>query len=387
MERLIILRYSEIHLKGGNRGYFERFLYDNTVKAIEDIPAKVDKGGARYIVSDYDIKDEKKLISRLTKVFGFNWLSVALSVDSTKENILEAVKEFKFSDCTFRVSTRRADKNFPIHSSEFSAMVGEIVLNNNKNLSVKLENFDKELKIDIRENGKTYVYMDSIKCVGGMPTGTAGNAISLLSGGIDSPVATYKIAKRGAKIVGLHFHSYPYTSERAKQKVIDLAKILSQYCGKMKLIFVNFKKVQEEIHKNCNPDYMITIMRRIMMRITEELAHRRKCKAIVTGESLGQVASQTMEGIMSTNAVVNMPIYRPLIGDDKNDIIEVAKQIGTFDTSILPYEDCCTVFLPRNPIIKPRLEAVEAEEAKLDIDALVKECLETYEVMNIEPYN
>ena len=384
MERLIILRYSEIHLKGANRGFFERFLLDNTIKAIEDIPAEVSKGGARYIVSNYNVKDEKKLISRLTKVFGFNWLSIAVAVESDVDKILEAVQQIKLNDCTFRVSVRRADKNFPINSTEFSAKVGGVILKNNQNLKVKLENFDKEVIVDIRENGYTYIYLESIKCVGGMPTGSAGKAITLLSGGIDSPVATYKIAKRGAKIFGVHFHSYPYTSERAKQKVIDLAKILSQYCGKIKLIFISFTKVQEEIHRKCHPNYMITIMRRIMMRVTEQLAHKYKCKAIVTGESLGQVASQTMEGIMSTNAVVNTPIFRPLIGDDKNDIIDIAKEIGTFDTSILPYEDCCTVFLPKNPVIKPNLETVANEESKLDIDSLVKECLATYEVVEIK---
>ena len=387
MKRLIILRYSEIHLKGGNRGFFEKQLYDNTVKAIEDIKATVSKGGARYIVSDYDNKDEKKLISRLTKVFGFNWLSVALCVENDVETILETVKEFQLSNCTFRVSTRRADKNFPVHSNELSAMAGDIILKQNANAKVDLENFEKELKIDIRENGYTYLYLDDIKCVGGMPVGTAGKAICLLSGGIDSPVASYKIAKRGAIIFGVHFHSYPYTSERAKQKVVDLAKILSQYCGKFKLIFVSFTKVQEEIHKNCNSKFMITIMRRIMMRIAESLAQKFKCKAIVTGESLGQVASQTMEGIMSSNAVVKMPVYRPLIGDDKNDIIAVSKNIGTFETSILPYEDCCTVFLPRNPIIKPKLEDVEAEEAKLNIENLVKDCLNCIEIIDITPYN
>lgn len=385
MQRLIILRYSEIHLKGSNRGFFERHLYDNTIKAIGDITANLHKGGARYIVSDYNVNDEKKLIARLSKVFGFNWLSVALCVKNDVDEILDAVKTFNLSNCTFRVSTRRADKSFPIHSSELSAMAGEILLKNNPNLKVQLESFDKELKIDIREDGFTYIYLDSIKCVGGMPVGTAGKAICLLSGGIDSPVATYKIAKRGATIVGVHFHSYPYTSERAKQKVIDLAKILSQYCGKIKLHFVSFTKVQEEIHKKCNSKFMITIMRRIMMRVTEKLALKNKCKAIVTGESLGQVASQTMEGIMSSNAVVSMPVYRPLIGDDKNDIIDVAKKIGTFDTSILPYEDCCTVFLPKNPIIKPQLESVEAEEAKLDIQQLVDDCLSNYEIIDIEP--
>ena len=384
MERLIILRYSEIHLKGANRGFFERALYDNTVRAINGIKATVDKGGARYIVKDYDVVDEKKLISKLTKVFGFNWLSVALCVDNSVDSILDAVKEFKIPNGTFRVTTRRADKDFPIHSNELSARIGEIVLKNNPNTKVKLENFDKELTVDIRENGKTFLYLDSIKCVGGMPTGSAGKTICLLSGGIDSPVAAYKIAKRGAKIYGIHFHSYPYTSERAKQKVIDLAKVLAQYCGDFKLYFVSFTKVQEEIHKKCNSKFMITIMRRIMMRITEKLAYKLKCKAIVTGESLGQVASQTMEGIISSNSVVSLPVYRPLIGDDKNDIIDVAKEIGTFDISILPYEDCCTVFLPRNPIIKPRLESVLIEESKINVDELVKDCLQNIEIIQIK---
>ncbi len=383
MKRLIILRYSEIHLKGDNRGFFERCLFDNTVNAIKDINAIVDKGGARYIIKDYDIVDEKKLISRLTKVFGFNWLSVAICVENDINKIIDAVQEFQFNNCTFRVSTRRADKNFPLHSNEVSAKIGEFILKTYSNCIVNLENFDKELVIDIRENGYTYMYLDSIKCAGGMPTGSAGKALCLLSGGIDSPVATYKIAKRGAKIFGLHFHSYPYTSERAKQKVIDLAKVIAQYNGEFKLYFVNFTKVQETIHKNCNPKFMITLMRRIMMRIAEKLAHKLNCKAIVTGESLGQVASQTMEGIISSNSVVSMPIYRPLIGDDKNEIIDVAKKIGTFDISILPYEDCCTVFLPRNPIIKPKLDSVILEEKKINVDELVEECLNNIEFIKI----
>lgn len=384
MNRVIILRYSEIHLKGANRGFFERFLMENTQKAIAGINAKVEKGGARYIVSEYDLKDENKLIARLTKVFGFNWLSVAECVENSPEKILECAKNIRISNCSFRVTTRRADKKFEIPSAKFSAMVGDVILNNNENLKVDLENFDEEVKVDIRENGQTFVYLHSIKCAGGMPTGCAGKAICLLSGGIDSPVAMYKIARRGAKIFAVHFHSYPYTSERAKLKVVELAKILSQYCGKIKLTFVSFTKVQEEIHRKCNPDYMITIMRRIMMRVTEHLAHKNRCKVIVTGESLGQVASQTMEGITSSNSVVKMPVLRPLVGDDKDDIIEVAKKIGTFETSILPYEDCCTVFLPKNPIIKPNLWQVEEEEAKLDVDALVNECLSNLEVIEVE---
>ena len=384
MNRVIILRYSEIHLKGANRGFFERFLMQNTQKAIADIKARVEKGGARYIVSEYDLKDENKLISRLTKVCGFNWLSVAECVENSPEKILECAKDIRISNCSFRVTTRRADKKFEIPSAKFSAMVGDVILNNNENLKVDLENFDEEVKVDIRENGQTFVYLHSIKCAGGMPTGCAGKAICLLSGGIDSPVAMYKIARRGAKIFAVHFHSYPYTSERAKLKVVELAKILSQYCGKIKLTFVSFTKVQEEIHRKCNPDYMITIMRRIMMRVTEHLAHKNRCKVIVTGESLGQVASQTMEGITSSNSVVKMPVLRPLVGDDKDDIIEVAKKIGTFETSILPYEDCCTVFLPKNPISKPNLWQVEEEEAKLDVDVLVSECLKNLEVIEVE---
>lgn len=384
MSRVIILRYSEIHLKGGNRGFFEKFLMENTQRAIQGISARVEKGGARYIISEFDKKDEGQLIGRLTKVFGFNWLSVAESIENDPDKILEYVQNIKLSNCSFRVTTRRADKRFPYHSAKFSAMVGEIILNNGENVRVDLDNFDKEVKIDIRENGQTFVYTDSVKCVGGMPVGCAGKAMCLLSGGIDSPVAMYKIARRGAKIFAVHFHSYPYTSERAKMKVIELARILTQYCGKIKLFFVSFTKIQEEIHRKCNPDYMITIMRRIMMRVTERLATKNKCKVIVTGESLGQVASQTMEGITSSNAVVKMPVLRPLIGDDKDDIIEVANKIGTFETSILPYEDCCTVFLPKSPIIKPNLWQVEEEEAKIDVLGLVEECLKNYEIIEIE---
>ena len=384
MNKVIILRYSEVHLKGGNRGFFEKQLLDNTKRALAEFSCKVEKSTSRYIVRNFASDDEKLIINQLRKVFGFNSLSIAIEVDSTKAEILKAVRTFDLNNCTFRVSTKRADKMFETNSKDFSALVGAFVLDNFEGAKVSLESFQKELSIDIRENKKTFLYLDSIQCAGGMPSGCAGRAMCLLSGGIDSPVATYKIARRGANIYALHFHSYPYTSDKAKQKVIDLAKIVASYCGTIKMYVVSITDLQQEIIKKCNKNYMIALMRRVMMRIAERLCHKTGCGAIVTGESLGQVASQTMESIVSSNSVVDLPVYRPLIGDDKDDIIRVAKAIGTFETSILPYEDCCTVFLPDSPVVRPKLEDVEREEKRLDVESIVEECLKNVEYIEIK---
>lgn len=384
MKKVIILRYSEIYLKGNNRYYFEKKLFNNALSKLDDINCKLERVGSRYIVSDYELEDEDEIISRMTKVFGFHSLSKGIETTSEIENIVSALDYFDFSNCTFRVSTNRADKTLPLTSTQISAEIGGKILEKFSNAKVDLHNYQKELFIDLRETKQAYLFSDFIDCAGGMPTGTAGNAMVLLSGGIDSPVSLYKVARRGAKIYVVHFHSYPYTSEQAKQKVIDLAKICASYCGKIKAFFVPFTRIQEEIHRNCNDNYMITLMRRIMMRIAEKLCFEYNCKAIVTGESLGQVASQTMESIISSNSVVKLPVYRPLIGDDKEDIIKVAKKIDTFATSILPYEDCCTVFLPKNPIIKPNLTTVKREESKLNIDELIENAMSKIEIMEIE---
>lgn len=384
MEKVIILRYSEIHLKGNNRFYFEKKLLNNALERLKGIECNLERVTSRYIISNYKEEDEEEIIDRMKKVFGFYSLSKGIQTTSEIDNLVKALDYFDFSNSTFRVSTNRADKTLPMTSTQISAFIGGKILEKESTSKVDLKNYDKELFIDIRETKQAYLYSDLIYCAGGMPSGTAGNAMVMISGGIDSPVALYKVARRGAKIYAVHFHSYPYTSEMAKQKVIDLLKISSLYAGKIKAFFVPFTRIQEEIHRNCNDNYMITLMRRIMMRIAEKLCYEYNCKAIVTGESLGQVASQTMESIISSNSVVHMPVYRPLIGDDKEDIIKVAKDIGTFETSILPYEDCCTVFLPKNPIIKPNLTTVKREEQKLKIDELIDDALNKIEIIEVE---
>ena len=266
---------------------------------------------------------------------------------------------------------------------EFNAQIGEVILTNFENTKVDLHTPQVEVKIDIRENGYTYISTNDIPCANGMPLGTAGKGLLLLSGGIDSPVAGYYLARRGLEIEAIHFHSYPYTSELARQKVLSLAEKMGDYLGKIKIHIVSVTKIQEEINKNCDRDYMITLLRRMMMRISQKIALNVGAGALITGESLGQVASQTLQSINATNVVVDIPIFRPLIGFDKEDIMQVARKIGTYNISILPYEDCCTVFLPKNPVTKPKLERVLREESKLDVDTLLNESLATEEIIEI----
>lgn len=379
-KNVIVIRYSEIHLKGGNRNYFEKALLKNIKLALEKINCTTSRFNSRYFVSDYDISNEKLIIDKLQTVFGIYSISKALQIKSDKTLLFNFFENYKLDAKTFKVDTTRADKSFPMNSMEISREIGGLILDHNPNLSVDLHNPEKVVYIDIRENGFTYIFDDHIKCLGGMPVGTAGKGLVLLSGGIDSPVAGFKVAKRGMNIMGIHFHSYPYTSEQAKNKVIKLASLIKPYTQIYKLICIPFTKIQEEIHKHCDPEFMITLMRRFMVRIAEKVAKIYKCQALVTGESLGQVASQTIESITSTNSVAqDLPILRPLIAMDKEEIVEIAKKINTFETSILPYEDCCTVFLPKFPIIKPKLEKVLKEESKLDVNTLVDEAVANLE--------
>ena len=267
---------------------------------------------------------------------------------------------------------------------ELSAEIGGRILEKyGKDLYVDVKKPKNILKIDIRENGQSLIYKDVIKGVGGMPVGSSGKGFLMLSGGIDSPVAGYMMAKRGMKLAAVHFHSYPYTGEAAKEKVITLGKMISEYSAGMTLYVVKFTEIQEEIHKKCSEEFMITMMRRFMMRITERLANYHGGQAIITGESLGQVASQTTESITSSNSVVTMPVFRPLIAFDKLETIEIANKIGTYETSILPYEDCCTVFLPKFPAIKPRMDRVLKEESRLDVEELIKRAMQNVEVIEL----
>ena len=381
--RVLLLRYSEIHLKGANRGYFERSLMRNIKCWLKDEQFKLTQISGRYVVSDYAEERENVIIEKLTHVFGLHTLTPAVCFETSPQAIINECEKIVVEG-KFRVTVNRASKIFPIHTIDFAAQLGEVILKNNPTAVVDLHNYQTNILVDIRENGFTYIGTKIIECGGGMPVGTAGDGLLLLSGGIDSPVAGYSMAKRGMKVSALHFHSFPYTSEQAKQKVVDLASRLTDYLGDVDLYFISFTKVQEAIHRNCNNNYMITIMRRIMMRLAERLCKEIGAGAIITGESLGQVASQTLESITSTSAVVDMPIFRPLISFDKVDIIKIAQKIDTFGLSSLPYEDCCTVFLPKNPVIKPKLVNVEAEESKLDIEKLVDEAYATLSKMTLK---
>ncbi len=384
MKKVIIIRYSEIHLKGNNRGFFEKALLKNIKRILADIDCKILKLGSRYQVSDYSSDDEQAIITNLQKVFGIHSLSIADEISTSYENIKDYFKDFKLSTKTFKVNVKRADKTFNVHSMDLAREIGRIILDINPDSEVDVHNPETEVNIDIREGKITYIFYSIIKGAGGMPVSTAGRGLVLLSGGIDSPVACYQMAKRGMDITGIHFHSYPYTSMQAKEKVIKLATLVKPYTHINNLVVVNFKEIQENIHKYCNSEYMITIMRRFMVRIAEEVANRFKCQALVTGESLGQVASQTIESITSTNSVAKvLPILRPLISFDKEEIVEIARKINTYETSILPYEDCCTVFLPKFPLIKPKLEKVVEEESKLDVEKLVKQAVDTIEIIKI----
>lgn len=384
MEKVILIRYSEIFLKGKNFGFFEKKLYENIVDSLSDFSCDVVKMNKRFYVENFADSDAKKIIDKITKVFGICSLSLAVKLNTDLKEIDEYVSTLKINTKTFRVTVNRADKRFPMTSIDYSKSLGGIVLKSNHNLVVDLHNPDTTVFVDIRENGMTFVYTDSIDCLGGMPVGTSGRGLALLSGGIDSPVAMYMMAKRGMTLGAVHFHSYPYTSENAKQKVIKLGKIVSNYSGHFRLYVVSFTKIQEEIHKHCDGDFMITIMRRIMFRIAERLAKANHYQCIITGENLGQVASQTVESMTVTNAVVKeLPVFRPLISFDKEDISNVAKNIGTFETSILPYEDCCTVFLPKHPVIKPKIEKCEKEESRLDIESLIDDAINNVEIIDI----
>lgn len=391
MNKVILLRYGEIHLKGKNRGLFENALLKNIESATfsVDSQSKVLKIGGRYVVCDFCQENLNLLKEKLSKVFGLVSLSVAIETENDENKIISAVQNFvKSTDfnniSTFKTEVKRADKHFPIHSTDFEAILGGVVLDIFPNLKVKLSQPDLTINVDIRENGKTYIFTNKIPCAGGLPVGVSGKALVMLSGGIDSPVACYLMAKRGVQISAIHFHSYPYTSKQAKEKVITLAKEVKDYCGGFKLYCVSFTKIQEEIHKNCKEGYMITIMRRIMMRICEKIALKNGYLAVVTGENLGQVASQTIESMTSTESVLNkIPVFRPVLTYDKLEIIDISKKIGTFETSILPYEDCCTVFLPKNPLIKPKIDLVEKEEAKIDIEFLVDQAIKNLEIIEI----
>lgn len=384
MEKVIIIRYSELHLKGKNRGWFERVFAVNMEKSLKGIKHEIHRHSGRYLIENFDEKDIQLICDKLKKVFGIHSYSVALKVSTDMDEIFKAAKEVSFKEGSFKVETHRADKSFPLNSMQISAEIGGRLLDINEKLKVDVHNPQFIINIDLRENGTSLVFNEFFKGAGGMPVGTSGKGLLLISGGIDSPVAGHMIAKRGMVLDGIHFHSYPYTNMQAKEKVIDLAKTLSAYTCGMNLHIVSVTHIQEEIHKKCNGDYMVALLRRFMMQIAEQVAEKCGAQCLITGESLAQVASQTVEGMTSSNSVIkNLPVLRPLCGFDKDEIIERSRAIGTYDISIQPYEDCCTVFLPKHPVTRPKLADVLVEEAKLDVDKLLNEAMSTLEIIKI----
>lgn len=385
MEKVIIIRYSELFLKGKNRGYFENVFADNIERALKKYPHELKRPSGRYLIENFNSADEEDILSALKKVFGVHSYSVAIKVKSSVDEIASAAKLVTKKSGTFKVITNRADKTFPLHSVELSGEIGYRLLTEYPDLKVDIHSPDFCVYVDVRENGNTLVYSEVFAGAGGMPVGTSGKGLLMISGGIDSPVAGHMMAKRGMKVDCIHFHSYPHTNMQARQKVIDLAKVLASYEGELNLYVVSVTHIQESIHEKCSEELMITLLRRFMFRIAEKIAKDNRLQCLITGESLGQVASQTIEGMTSSNSVVeHLPILRPLVGFDKDEIIERSTKMGAYDISILPYEDCCTVFLPKHPAIKPRLDYIIKEEKKLDVEALQKEALESVEKIIIE---
>jgi len=379
MNDMILLKQGEIILKGQNRRFFEDKLLANIRRRIKPFGAfKVYSTQSTVYVEPTGDCDMDGAFEAVQYVFGVVSVTRALACEKDKDAIFEAAKKYLAEELrtakSFKVETKRSDKNFPMSSIEISQYVGGFLSDMFPDIGVDMRNPELTVNVEVRESA-AYVHAKALPGAGGMPVGCNGSAVTLLSGGIDSPVSSYMIARRGIHLVPVHFFSFPYTSEQAKEKVLELAQILTKYCGRLAVEIVPFTHIQEEIRAKCPEAYFTLIMRRFMMRISERLAVMHNCKALVTGENLGQVASQTMEALRVTEDCVSLPVLRPLIGMDKTDIVSIARKIGTFDTSILPYEDCCTVFTPRHPKTKPKLDDVLEAESVLDVPALVDEAI------------
>ena len=380
MDRLIMIKYGELTTKKANRKMFINMLENNINKILKNEKYEISKDRVRmYIKCDSSSLDS--IVKKLKKVFGIHGIVIAdkvnTNIDSIKEKVLEKLNDnYK----TFKVNTKRADKKFEIHSMDFNRVIGGHVLKNT-NLKVDVHNPDVLINIEIRPEG-TFIYTNEIKGLGGYPVGIQGKGLLMLSGGIDSPVAGYLSLKRGVDLECLYFESPPHTSVEAKNKVLKLASIINEYSGNIKVNIVPFTKIQEEIYKNCPDSYIITIMRRMMYRIAEEVSRRKNLKVIINGESIGQVASQTLTSMIVINNVTNMPVIRPVACMDKLEIIDIATKIGTYETSILPYEDCCTIFLPKHPVINPDLAKAILYENSFDYQTLINECIENIEVIS-----
>lgn len=391
-QHIFIVRCGEVALKGMNKPYFERMLAERIRKLLkrkfDNFEVKRQEG-LIFVRADKAYEKEE-IIKEISKVFGVASISPAVEAESNLDAIGEAAVAYMQEIIeqkgirTFKVKAKRADKGFPVKSPEIGRIIGAKILIGCKVLKVDVNEPECLLFVDVRQD-RSYIYQDKIAGFGGLPLGTNGKGMSLLSGGIDSPVATWMMAKRGMLIEAIHFHSYPYTSQRAQEKVEDLARIVATYCGRFKMHVVNLLPIQEQIVQNCPEEETTILVRRFMMRIAEQVAKETGCGMLITGENLGQVASQTAEALTVTDASVQMPVMRPLIAMDKVDIMDKAREIGTYETSIQPYEDCCTVFLPKHPATKPKLDRILQSESKLDCEKLIADAVAAKEIIDIKP--
>ena len=383
MNRVVLIKYGELTTKKGNRKFFINTLYQNLKKKLNNFDVKISRDISRMYI-EFSEQELELVLEKLNQVFGVHSYQIAYKIETDIEKIKElAVEVMNEKSGTFKVETRRANKNFPIQSIEFSRQVGGLVLKNNSHLTVDVHNPDTTLMIEILERF-TYLYTDIYHGLGGYPVGVQSKGMLMLSGGIDSPVAGWMALKRGVKIDAVYFEAIPHTSLEARYKVIELSRKLCKYCDSIKLHIVPFTNIQEAIYKECNPEYCITIMRRMMYRIMEKLAKKNKGLVIINGESIGQVASQTLTSMSVINSVTNMPVIRPVACLDKLEIIDIAKKIDTYDISILPYEDCCTVFVPKHPVINPSLQECLLNEKKFDFEKMIDETVNQVETVVVK---
>ena len=384
MERIILIKYGELTTKKANRNLFISKIYEQMKELLNNYDVKITKNRVRMFIECHD-KDLDEVVNIVKNIFGIHRIVIAYKVktdiEEIEKNVLNIVKNTEFK--TFKVETDRADKSFPIASMDFSKQIGALILKNIPNIKVDVHNPEYLLKIEIRKD-YTYIYSKEIAGLGGYPVGIAGKGLLMLSGGIDSPVAGYMAMKRGIKLECIYFESPPHTSPAAKEKVKKLVSILSTYQASIKLHVINFTEIQEAIYKYMNHEYMITIMRRMMYRISEKVMHERNALVLINGESVGQVASQTLTSMGVINSVTNVPVIRPVACLDKLEIIDIAKRIGTYETSILPYEDCCTIFLPKHPVINPKLDKAIAYEEIIDYETLIDHAVKNRETITIE---
>ena len=384
--KLIIIKYGELNTKKDNINFFLSYLKNNIASALKGISYHLTYDKSRMFI---ETKDYEEVVKVLTNTFGIHEINVAHKLDNSDidnigDKLLELLQNEEFN--SFKVVTKRSNKDYPLTSMEISAKLGGTVLKNIPNKKVDIHKPDLEINVEIRKNN-AYIYFEKIKGIGGYPVGTLGKGMLMLSGGIDSPVAGYLAMKRGIRLEAVYFESPPHTSENAKNKVITLARTLSNYSGYIKVHVINFTEIQEAIYKECPKEYMITLLRRMMYRISERIAYRNNAKVIVNGESVGQVASQTLTSMAVINEVIRMPVLRPLACFDKSEIIQLARKIDTYETSILPFEDCCTIFVPEHPVINPDAKLAREYEELIPFEELISKAIKTKEIIKIEPTN